>query len=109
MAGWPPIKIGGEWRPKGKGPHDDVEIRVAYGMFHAPTTAAMMDGVSLHHCWMSQVDDQWRVMLKGTRRGKPMVAFFYGPSWRDAIVLMVTSLDSGHAAWRTDTKPPKKG
>lgn len=43
----PPIKIEGHFRRQGKGPHTDVEVRVAYGLIHLPATIFMIDDITL--------------------------------------------------------------
>jgi hypothetical protein len=52
-------------------------------------------------------DDGYLVMLKGTRLGKKKVAWFHAATYRDAMVLVATSIDSGHADWLLD-KPRKR-
>lgn len=103
----PPIKIGGNFRSRGKGPHTDVEVRVAYSLLQAETLAFMLDGVRLTHlCIMPRTDD-YLIMLKGTRKGKKKIAFLDAPTFRDVVVLAATSLDSGHIPWRDD-KPRRQ-
>ena len=107
LAGRPPIKIGGEWRPQGKGPHDDVEVRVAYALVHVPVLAKFLSDVDLREFRISSADGGWRLMLKGTRRDKHVVAFFHADSWKDLITLCATTLDTGAATWYPDLYPPK--
>lgn len=57
---------------------------------------------------LTDMGDEWRVMLKGERRGKPVVAFLHAATWRDAIVLCATSLDTGNVLWRPDRYPGEK-
>lgn len=102
----PLCKPSGEWRAQGKGPHDDIEVRVAYGLFHTPTVVAFLDGVDLDEMRISKLPHTWRLMLKGRRSGQPLVAFYYADTWRDLIVLMVTSTDSQHTGWQQDDHPP---
>lgn len=103
----PPFKNGGTWRTQGKGPHDDVEQRVAYGLFHTPTVARFLDGVDIRELRVTFIGDEWRLMLKGRRGTRHLVCFFYAPGWREAYTLMVTSLDSGHVVWQPDRYPPR--
>lgn len=97
----------GEWRPGGKGPHSDVEVRVAYGLFHAETNAFFLDGVVLTQMGMFKKDDGWLLLLKGTRGKRKLKAWLHAVTWRDALVLAATCLDSAHLNWQTDTPPPK--
>ncbi len=106
LPGRPPIKIGGEWRPNGKGPHLDVEVRVAYAILHAQTLTQYLDGVTLTQLRVTPKRDHVLVMLKGTRKGKPLVAWFGQPTWREALTLVATCMDSGHVEWRIDEPPP---
>jgi len=99
----PPIKIGGPWQRLGKGPAGDVEARVAYGLVNAPETAEYTSGVKLTEFRVSEVLDGYRVILKGRSRGKPRIAFVHATTWRDAIRLAVTMLDSAHVPWGRDT------
>lgn len=105
LAGRPPIKIGGEWRPQGKGPHSDVEVRVAYSLFHAEVNAFFLDGVKLTQMSLFKKDDGWLLLLKGVRRGRKLKAWFVAPSFRDALVVATTSLDCAHVSWQADTPP----
>jgi len=104
----PPLNNGGEYRTQGKGPHDDVEVRVAYGLTHAPRHAKWTQNVELREFRITDIGGSWRVMLKGRRKGKAMVAFFNAETWRDAIALSVTSLDTGYVTWRPDRYPATK-
>ncbi len=107
LNGWPPIKIGGEWRPPGQGPHSDVEVRVAYSLFHAEANAFFLDGVVLTQLGMFKKDDGWLLLLKGTRKRKKLKAWLHARTWRDALVLAATCLDCSHITWTVDSPPPK--
>lgn len=107
LAGKPAIKIAGEWRTPGKGPHSDVEVRVAYSLFHAETNAFFLDGVVLTQMGMFKKDDGWLLLLKGTRKKKKLKAWLHAPTWRDALVLAATCLDSCHLNWTIDAPLPK--
>lgn len=102
----PPLsKLTGKWRRPGKGPHTDVEVRVAYAFVHAPHLAWLMDDVELTHFSMIKKKDGWLVMLKGERPKMTVVAFIHGKTYREAMVTAVTTLDSGHVPW-AESKPP---
>lgn len=98
--------MGGEWRTQGKGPHDDVEVRVAYGLFSTPVLTQFMSGVELTDMLCSKVGDQWRIILKGRRKKRKLIAFFYCDTWRDLFVEMVTSVDIGYVRWFDERPPP---
>lgn len=102
----PQTKVSGTWRTPGKGPHDDVEVRVAYGLVHAPATALFLEGVELREFRITSTAEGARIMLKAKRGKMHVVAFFNADSWRDAIVLALTSLDSQHVVWKPDQWPP---
>lgn len=104
----PPIKIGGKFRSPGKGPHTDVEVRVAYSLLHAETLAYMLDGVTLTHWQIMARDDGYLVMFKGVRKGKKLIAFLDAPTWSDAMVISATTLDSGHVPWKRPKPWPKR-
>lgn len=106
LAGRPAIKIAGEWRTAGKGPHDDVEVRVAYCLVHAEALVFMLHGVRLTQFRITPRKDSVLVMLKGTRQGKKLVAWFSQPTWRSAVTLAATCMDSGHVDWLDDKPPP---
>lgn len=91
----------------GKGPHDDLEVRVAYSLFITPALTRYIAGVELLELRVSAVGEEWRLMLKGLRRGKHLVAFFYAPTWRDVFVHMTTMVDIGYVTWYDDIYPPK--
>lgn len=107
VAGKPRFKNRGEWRRPGKGPHDDVEVRVAYGLANSETLARFLDGVELQEFRITNLTEDCRVMLKGNRGTSPVVAYFYAPTWRDALRLAVSSLDTGNARWELDDYPLK--
>lgn len=103
---YPPIKIAGKWQGAGKGPSIDLETRVAYGFVHAPDKALKLANVELTHFSLIRKRDGWLVMLKGERPRMTVVAFLHGPTYRDALVLAVTALDSNHVPWRESKPPP---
>lgn len=103
----PRSKLPGTWRPAGKGPHDDVEVRFGYAIKHAPTSVAVMHGVTLREVRATEVDGGWRLMFKGNRKGKPVVAYIYHDSYLEALVLAFTTLDVGLLVWHHDDYPPK--
>jgi len=107
LAGNPPIKIGREFRPRGQGPHDDVEVRVAYALLHAEALAFFLTGVVLREWRVVALADRYYVMLKGKRKGKFVVAFIHANTWRDAMVCAATTLDTDSATWHEDKHPPK--
>lgn len=86
-----------------------MEVRVAYGLFHLPITSFMLADITLQGMYLSRVGTEWRLMLKGTRGKRYLVAFFYGPSWTEVLTLAITSIDSGHVDWTDDSHPPTKG
>lgn len=99
-------KLAEEWLPSGKGPYGDLEMRVAYGLANAPATARNTANVELTHFSLILKTDGWLVMLKGERPRMTVVAFLHAKTYRDAIVLAVTALDSGHVPWRESKPPP---
>jgi hypothetical protein len=98
----------GEWRRTGKGPHDDLEVRVGYALTNVPVMAFMLDDVTIREVRLTEVEDGWRLMLKGDRSGKPVVAYTYGDTYRDTMVAGLTMLDTGKAYWDHDEYPPKR-
>lgn len=104
-AGWPSIKIDGEWRPPGKGPHDDVEVRVAYSFLHAPALARFLSGVDMDAMWLMAEEGGWRLTIKGKRGERPVVAYFHATSFRNVVTLAATSLDTDRAKWWPDDNP----
>lgn len=103
---WPSIKIDGEWEADGKGPDMDLERRVAYGLMHVPANAFTQDDVDLSEFRVIPTDDGWLVMMKGTRRGRKLIAFHHAATWRAALRATTTMLDSGHTPWRLESPPP---
>lgn len=104
----PPLNNGSEYRTQGKGPHDDVEVRVAYGLTHAARHAKWTQNVELREFRITAVDDGCWVMLKGRRNGTKLVAHFNAGDWKDAIALCVTCLDTGRVSWVLDDYMPRK-
>lgn len=107
LAGKPPIKIGGRWRPLGKGPHDDLEVRVAYSLRHGETLCGFLAGVELTQFTLFKREDGWLVMLKGVRVGRKVVAFLNAADFSGALVLAATSMDTARVPWKKDNPPPK--
>lgn len=95
-------KVTGEFRPPGKGPHDDADLRVAYGLRHLPTTAAWLDRVELTTLSLFRKEDGWLVMLKGNRGRSRLIAWLHASTWADALVLVATTVDSSHVAWQIE-------
>ncbi len=86
----------------------DLEHRVAYGLMHIPANALSQDEVELTEFRLIPTDDGWLAMLKGTRRGRQLIAFVHTPTWRDTLRTTTTMLDSSHLPWRLETPPPWK-
>ena len=107
LAGAPSIKIDGEWRPQGKGPHDDVEVRVAYSLRHGETLCRFLSGVELTQLTFFKKPEGWLLMLKGTRGKKKLVAFLMAFTFADALVMAATTMDTGKVPWGPDNPPPK--
>lgn len=103
----PPIEIAGTWRNRGRGPHDDVEVRVAYGLLHLDTVVHFLHGIELTAFALWKKEDEWVVMLKGQGPRKPMIAWLHAPTFKDALVMAATACDSSHVDWAV-AKPRKK-
>ncbi len=84
----------------------DLERRVAYGLMHIPDNALAQDAVQLTEFRLIPTSEGWLAMLKGTRRGRKLIAFHHDATWRDALRSTTTLLDSGHTPWRLETPPP---
>lgn len=106
--GQPGTNVSGEFRPQGKGPHDDVEVRVGYGLVHVPHLGAFLCNVHIREFRLTEVEDGWRGMFKGDRAGKPVVAYVFQTTYKDALVLAITSMDLGQLSWTHDQYPPKR-
>lgn len=102
----PTSKDVGEWDPPGKGPNSKPEVRMAYGFTHLHTLLYRRDGITLQELRISWIGDIWRMMLKGIRGRRHIVAYFYADEWRDLLMVAVTSVDSGYASWDLDDHPP---
>ncbi len=102
----PSNKFEGEWRRPGQGPSTDLEERVAYAFCNAPASAEKLANVELTHFSMIRKSDGWLVMLKGERPRMTVVAFLHGQTYREAVVLAVTALDSNHVPWQESKPPP---
>lgn len=107
-AGGPPFKNGREYRRRGKGPHDDVEVRVAYALNNAETLARFLDGVNLQEFRVTAMELGYRVMLKGRRGPNPVVAYFHEETWRAAVRFAMSMLDTARTNWEPDDYPLKK-
>lgn len=106
MHGGPPIKIGGEWIPNGRGPNDNLEVRVAYALRHGETLCKFMAGVTLTQLTLFKKDYGWLVMLKGARGKEKLVAFLSATDFSGALVLAATSMDTSRVPWKKDEPPP---
>ena len=99
-------KVSGEWRTQGKGPHDDVEVRVAYSFIHAPALAYFLAGVELTPVRFTKEQGRWLLMLLGERPRMRVVAFVSADTYREAIVLCATYLDTNSVPWKESKPPP---
>ncbi len=106
-GGAPPSKAGRALKSEGKGPHDDIEVRVAYVLNHAPALSDWVANVELREFRVNVLPTGFRVMLKGRRKGEPVVAFFNEATWAQVIATAATSLDSRAAVWWPDKYPPR--
>ena len=106
LHGRPPIEIGGEWRTKGQSPQEDVEVRVAYSLLNLESNVHYHDNVILTQFRVSKTKEGWYVMLKGTRRGKKLVAFLGADDYRDAVTIAATSTDCQYVPWSADVWKP---
>lgn len=104
----PRTKVPGTWRTPGKGPHDDLELRVGYGLSHMQVTAAKTGRIYLREFRITEVEDGWLAMVKGDRGKKALVAYFFAETYRGALVSAITSLDTGTAPYRADSYPPRR-
>lgn len=103
----PSIKIDGELELPVTPVDAHVAVRVARGLGNLHTVCYVHEGVTLQELRISWIGSTWRLMLKGKRRRRPVVAYFYADEWWDLLVVAVTSVDSGHVGWDTDTYPPR--
>lgn len=106
VYGAPAIKIAGEWRTQGQGPHDDVEVRVAYALRHGEVLCSFLAGVELTQLTLFKQEDGWLLMLKGERGKKKLVAFLNATTYSDALVMAATTMDTNRTPWRPDRPPP---
>lgn len=102
----PPIKNGREWRPNGQGPHDDLEVRVAYSLRHGETLVGFLADLALTQFTLFRKEDGWLIMLKAERGKKKRVAFMNASTFSGALVLAATAMDSGNVPWKEDTPRP---
>lgn len=100
----PPTNVGGKWRKQGKGPHTDVEVRAAYGLYHLAANVEYLSRVELTTFALFKRDDGWLVMLKGQGPRRPMIAWLHAPTFKAALVLATTSVDSAHVEWRVEVQ-----
>ena len=103
----PSTKVDSQWRPPGKGPHDDIEVRLAYGLIHMPVLTDFLAGITLKEIRVTAVEGGWRVMLKGKRGKEHKVAFFAADTLRGALMEAVTTVDINYTEWHPDRFPPK--
>ncbi len=103
----PPSKDGRGLAAPGRGPHDDIEVRVAYILNHAPALTSWVSDVVLKEFRVSVLKDGYRVMVKGKRRKEHVVAFFNADTWSQVLATATTSLDTHYAVWHRDMYPPK--
>lgn len=108
QSGGPSIKIDGELELPTTPVDAHVAVRVARGLGNLHTLCYVQEGVTLQEMRLSYMGTTWRLMLKGKRRQRPVVAYFYADEWWDLLVVTVTSVDSGFADWHADSYPPKQ-
>lgn len=104
----PRTKVPGNWRPPGKGPHDDPEVRLGYRMKHAPANTRHRAGVHLREFRLTEVEGGWRAMVKGDRGNEPVVCYIFAETYATALIICITSLDINYVTWHHDAYPPKR-
>lgn len=104
----PQGKPSGTWEPPGKGPHDSLELRVGYGLANLPATVKEETGVYFREFRISEVEDGWLAVVKGDRGKRPVVAYAFAASYREALTLAITLQDTGRAVYDHDRYPPKR-
>ncbi len=104
----PPTEVAGKWRSPGRGPSDDLDLRVGYGLANMPGTARKTSGLAFREFRITEVEDGWLAMVKGDKGRRPVVAFAYAETYRDALLLGLTLLDTGRCWWQDDDYPPKR-
>lgn len=83
----------------------DLERRIAYGLVNLVANAEAQDAVEITVLRMIPRDGGWLLMLKGTRKGRRLVAFTWAETFGAALRICATQVDSGHVDWRVE-KPP---
>lgn len=101
----PTSKDDNRWRKQGKGPHDDLEVRVAYALVHIPTLLRFLADITLTAFWITAEEGGWRLTIKGIRRKKPVVAYLHVEAFRDLMGAAATSADSNTLRWWPDKHP----
>lgn len=86
--------------------YEEKEARVASGILDVCKNAFWVDAVNIYGIWIAKGDDGWYLMLKGRRHGRYLVAYFNAATYADVLETAVTAVDSAHAEWRRDKKPP---
>lgn len=107
VHGAPAIKVAGEYRPAGRGPHDDIEVRVAYSLRHGAVLCEFLADLELTQLSLFKQEDGWLVMLKAKRGKRKRVAFMQAADFSDALVIAATSLDTNRVPWKVDKPRPK--
>lgn len=82
----------------------ELEGRVAAGLLDMCKNAFWMYAVDVTGMFCFRTEDGWLAMVKGSRNGKRVVAYFNGPTYPAALELMITSIDSKHVSWWPDNK-----
>lgn len=108
LTGTPSIKIDGKVELPLTPADAQVAVRVARGLGNLHVLCYVHEGVTVQELRISWIGNTWRLMLKGKRAKRPVVAYFYADEWWDLLTVTVTSVDSGYVDWHRDTYPPKQ-
>lgn len=58
---------------------------------------------------ISKLDNEWRLIVKGRRRGENLIAFLYGGSPWELIKDLAIGLKYHHMRWKEDRYTPPMG
>ena len=85
-----------------------MDLRVGYGLANLPATVLEEGLVRLRELRITEVEEGWLAMVKGDKGKRPVVAYAFANTYREALTLAITLQDTGQASWDSDDYPPKR-
>lgn len=104
-AKWPLSEDDGADGPDPRPATETLAQRVAEGIMSLEENLAYREAVRLNKVLILRKDGRWLTIVKGLRRGRPLVAYFHSAEFEEALLEVATTCDKGKVTWWEDDHP----